>query len=125
VAFTIAILGDHSAWLLAMGSWLMHIWFHDAGYTSRFFLQLGIRIRLSNVAELSQHGNWMVSISYFCFPGMTLDMTLGVSHQADSILGFQQTCMSRFVELQHHLQTSGVAQHNPNQLKDPQKRSKF
>ena len=29
--------------------------------------------------------------------------------------------MSRYVELQRHLHTSGVAQHSPNQLQDPQK----
>ena len=25
-------------------------------------------MRLSRVLELSQHGNWIVNISYFCFP---------------------------------------------------------
>lgn len=32
------------------------------------YLQLGIKIRLSNVLDDSHKGNWMVNISYFCRP---------------------------------------------------------
>lgn len=31
-------------------------------------MQLSCKILLSSVLLLSQHGNWIVSISYFCFP---------------------------------------------------------